>query len=118
MAEQRETGRVTFSHYAEMTDAIRVESLSALRALRGEHIWSDATVEERFSRWGKDGAYVMTVRVHRLPEPVTIDVKDRYAGCKSWVDLDEDVDVAGAVPVLTDDAFGERCAAVKKILAS
>ena len=42
-------GRLIFSDTV-VIDAIRVESLSALRALYGKHTWSDAVVEERFHK--------------------------------------------------------------------
>ncbi len=37
-AEQPSADQVTFRHFAIVTDAIRVASLSALRALRGQHL--------------------------------------------------------------------------------
>ncbi len=118
VAEQPSADRVTFSHYAVVTDAIRVASLSALRALRGEHIWSDAVVEERFHRWQEDAVYALIVRVYVLPKPITIALLDDYAGCKSWVDLDVDAPTAGAVPVLADEAFGDRRAAIQRVLCT
>ena len=117
-ADQPPPDQVTFRHFAVVTDAIRVASLSALRALRGEHIWSDAVVEERFHRWQEDAIYALIVRVYALPKPITIAMMDRYAGCKSWVDLDVDLPTAGAVPVLADEAFGERRAAIQKVLCT
>ncbi len=115
-ADQPPADQVTFCHFAVVTDAIRVASLAALRALRAEHIWSDAVVEERFHRWQEDAAYALIVRVHALPKPITIAMMDRYAGCKSWVDLDVDVPTAGAMPVLADEAFVDRRAAIQKVL--
>ena len=117
-AEQPRADQVTFSHYAVVTDAIRVASLSALHALRGEHIWSDAVVEERFHRWQEDAVYALIVRVYALPKAITIAMMNRYAGCKSWVELDVDVPTAGAVPVLADEAFGDRRAAIQKALCT
>ena len=117
-ADQPPADQVTFRDFAFVTDAMRVASLSALRALRGEHIWSDAVVEERFHRWKEDAIYALIVRVYALPKPITIAMMDRYAGCKSWVDLDVDVPTAGAVPVLADEAFGDRRAAIQKVLCT
>ena len=117
-ADQPRADQVTLSHYAVVADAIRVASPAAVRALRGEHIWSDAVVEERFHRWQEDPVYALIVRVYALPKPITIAMMDRYAGCKSWVDLDVDVPTAGAVPVLADEAFGDRRAAIKKVLCA
>ena len=117
-AHQPRADQVTLSHYAVVADAIRVASVAALRALRSEHIWSDTVVEERFHRWQEDAIYALIVRVYALPKPITIAMMDRYAGCKSWVDLDVDVPTAGAVPVLADEAFGDRRAAIQKVLCT
>ncbi len=117
-AAQPRADQVTLSHYAAVTDAIRVASLAAMRALRAEHIWSDTVVEERFHRWQEHAVYAFIVRVYALPKPITIAMMDRYAGCKSWVDLDVDVPTAGAVPVLADEAFGDRRAAIQKVLGT
>ena len=116
LAERPAEGRVTISHCAVVADAIGVDTLSTLCALRGDHIWSDAVVEERFHRWGEEGVCVMIVRVYRLCEPVTIALKEDYAGCKSWVDLDEDIPIDGAVPVVTDEAFANRRVEIRKFL--
>ena len=110
-------GRLSFSHYAVAADAIRIETLAALRALRGEHIWSDTVVEERFHRWQEDAVYALIVRVFALPDPVTLEMKESYAGCKSWVNLDVDVPINGAAPVLSNEAFADRRAAIQKVLS-
>jgi hypothetical protein len=31
-----------------------------------------------------------------------------YGGCKSWIELEQDVDPAGAAPALSDAEFAER----------
>ena len=51
-----------------------------------------------------------------MPKPIAIALMDGYTGCKSWVELDVDVPTAGAVPVLADEAFGDRRAAIQKVL--
>ncbi len=117
-ADRPRADQVTLSHYAVVADAIRVASLAALRALRGQHVWSDTVVEERFHRWQEDRVHALIVRVYALPKPITIAMMDRYAGCNSWVDLDVDVPTAGAVPVLADDAFGDRRAGIQKVLCT
>ena len=63
-----------------------------------------------------DGVYALIVRVYALRRPVTIEMKEGYPGCKSWVGLDVDVAVAAAVPVLTDEVFADRLAAIRKVL--
>jgi hypothetical protein len=101
-------GEVIFRHSARITDVLRLESIESIPRFRGEHIWSDDVVEERFHRWGEDGVYAMIVRVLRLPSPVTLELKEGYTGCKSCVELEESVATEGAVPVLTDEEFATR----------
>jgi len=117
-AEKPDADQVVFSHYAVVTDASRVESLPVLQALRGHHIWADEVVEERFHRWRDGGVSVLIVRVYALPKPVAIEMTERYAGCKSWVDLDVDISTDGAVPVLNDDVFEGRRTAIQQVLAA
>jgi hypothetical protein len=49
----------------------------------------------------------------RQPAPVELPVLPAYGGCKSWLELAEDIPDAKAVPVLTDEAFQARLCAVE-----
>jgi hypothetical protein len=42
---------------------------------------------------------------------------EEYAGCRSWVSIDEEVDVDGSVPVLSDAELAARLAKVDELLA-
>jgi hypothetical protein len=106
-AETPPDGAVVLRHYACVTDSFQIHSADELPRFRGYHVWSDAVIEERFQRWQK-ALHVLIVRVYVLSEPATIPLRDSYAGCKSWVDLDEDVNVAGAEPVIPDDEYTRR----------
>jgi hypothetical protein len=114
-AEQPDAGTVTFRHYAIVHQALRVKSLEAVKRLAGEHIWSDEIVEERFHRW-REQIYALVVRVYALPAAVTLDLREDYTGCKSWVDLEEDVPTAGSKPVVADAEFIERADKVRSQL--
>jgi hypothetical protein len=73
-------------------EARRVLQLDDLAAYRGRHVWSDAVVAERFHRW-QDELHVLVVEVEPLPAPVTIPWDDSYGGCRSWIDLQDEVPV-------------------------
>ncbi len=85
-AERPPEGMVVFRHAARVTAATRVESLAGLARYRGDHVWSDAVVAERFHRW-RDELHVLEVEVDALPEPLVLPWRDPFGGCKSWVDL-------------------------------
>jgi hypothetical protein len=106
-AEMPNTGEIVFRHYARVTDHFRIQSADESSRLRRYHVWSEAVVEERFHRWQKS-LHVLLVRVYALNQPKTIPSRDEYAGCKSWVDLDVDVSVEGAQPVIADEEYRRR----------
>jgi hypothetical protein len=83
----------------------RLESLAAAYALRHLHFWRDEVIAERFD-WGHDKhIHVMAVRIFRLAAPVELPMRESYGGCKSWVELAEDISSVNAHAVLDDAAF-------------
>jgi hypothetical protein len=48
---------------------------------------------------------VLALRVYLLQGTVELPYSEAYGGCKSWIELEQPVPVAGARPVLEDDAF-------------
>lgn len=85
-ADRPPEGTVVFRHRACMTDAVRIESLDGLARFRGDHVWADHVVAERFHRW-RDELHVLTVEVAALPEPIIVPWRESFGGCRSWVDV-------------------------------
>ena len=99
---------VSVEYMAAVEDWKFLDSLDAALRLRGQHIWREEVIRERFD-WGRaKSIYAMAVRIYRLEKPVTLPMKADYGGCKSWVELDEIVNVDAAQPVLMDSEFQER----------
>ena len=104
-ATQPPAGIVRLSLVADVAAVWQVGDLEVLRAIDDEHglVWS--AVESRFNYRGVPGVQVVAVRVSRLPALADVPEIRRYAGCVSWVELDEDIDVGAALAVLDDRAF-------------
>ena len=85
-ADRPPESTVVFRHVARVVDAVRIESLEGLARFRGEHVWADHVVEERFHRW-RDELHVLEVAVSALPEPLVVPWRESFGGCRSWVDL-------------------------------
>jgi len=85
-ADRPAEGTVAFRHRARVINAIRIESLDGLTRFRGDHVWADHVVAERFHRW-RDELHVLEVDVSALSEPLVLPWRDSFGGCKSWVDL-------------------------------
>jgi hypothetical protein len=47
---------------------------------------------------------VLLLRVHRIPRPVTVRVREEYHGCRSWVEIDRDLSFEGT-PVMAEEEF-------------
>jgi hypothetical protein len=103
-------------YWAEVTEWKRLDSLVAAESLRGQHIWRDEVIAERFD-WGRDkNIHALALRVHRLPARVELPMLPAYGGCKSWIELEQEIDTRGSQPVLTDDEFQARLASFRAAL--
>jgi hypothetical protein len=60
---------------------------------------------------------VIAVRTFALPRPVPIALTDAYAGCRSWLSLDEEIDIDGSRPVLSDGDLQSKIDEVASRLA-
>lgn len=66
------------------------------------HIWSDDYLRMRYEYRPDLPLRIVLLRAYRLQKPVQITDDRRYGGCRSWVDLNEEVAVNNAQPALTD----------------
>jgi hypothetical protein len=107
-AERPADGSVRIELVADVAAVWRVESLEPLRRIEGAHGLAWGAVESRFRYRDRPLVHVVAVRIARLASPSEIPEQRRYQGCVSWVALDEEVDTAGAAPVLADASFAAR----------
>jgi len=99
---------VRLDFYSEVVASRRIDSLSAAESLRGQHIWRDEVIAQRFD-WGRaKNLFALAVRIHRLPSTIELPMLPAYGGCKSWVELEKNVSLVGAQPVLDQPAFDHK----------
>lgn len=93
-------------YFAEAHDIVEAPtSVEAFLRLSESHVWTEPFFEKRYGYRPDLPLFVVGVRTYRLPEPVRIPNDRRYKGCRSWVELYEDVPVEGASPVFSESAF-------------
>ena len=103
-----EQQRIEF--FARVAEWRRVDALADAERLRGQHIWGNEVIADRFE-WGRaKNIFAIAVRVLRLPTAIELSMAPSYGGCKSWIELERDVDVREATPVLDDKAFAAKVA--------
>lgn len=96
-------------YFAEITQSTFLTDWTAVSRLDPSHLWTEATVRERFD-WSKPtGIHAIIVRVHRLESPLTLRVTPDMSGCKSWIEIPFAFDAQPSSPVLTEAAFTARC---------
>lgn len=101
-----QAGVVRFRYLARVTDVLKAPpELEAMQALAGEHIWTPDYLSVRYNYRPERPLFILFLRPYRLDTPREIPEISRYAGCRSWVALEEEIDVTKASPVEPDAVF-------------
>jgi hypothetical protein len=104
LAATSTTDTIPVTYYAVADPVVPVTDRDVLNRLEGRHIWTQPTLQQRFDYGTHPGLQALIVRVYRLATPVRLPWLKSYAGCRSWVTLDQAI--TGQVsPVLTDAEF-------------
>jgi hypothetical protein len=115
-ARRPASGTIRIELVADVVGLWQVAELETLRAIEGEHGLAWSAVESRFHYRNNPGVQVVALRVSRLAQPVVVPETRRYLGCVSWVELDADVDVSDATPVLDDASLMMRVTRLRNAL--
>jgi len=111
--QQSEPSLVTITHWCEVVTTWRVHAIEPLVPL--VVIPRDA-LEARYRFRPDQALHVIGVRTSALRNPQTIHVKPEYLGCRSWVSVDDEIDVEGSLPALTETELEARLNRVQALL--
>jgi len=114
-ADRPPAGSVRLTHWAEVEGAYQLHNLVAALRLNDLHLWTVRTVSERFA-YRSPGLLALPLRVWKAPQPVELAETPAYAGCKSWVELEQELPTEGSVPVLDDVGFREFIQNLERLL--
>ena len=117
VARAAEPDEIELAYAGDIIDIVQVQSREKMDRLYDEHIWSPPLIDMRFAYRAEKPLYVVVVRAYRLKETVRLANTAAYAGCKSWVPLEEQVDVSGAQAALEDGPFDAVLERVRQALA-
>ena len=90
--------------WAEVTDHITVNDPRVVDGLSPYYVWTPDYAEKRLNWKRRHPLHVLLLRVHRIPRPVTVRVREEYHGCRSWVEVDRELPFEGT-PVMADEEF-------------
>lgn len=107
---------ISIDAIADITHVFQVSDPETVNALLPFHIWNDRFVNERLNWKPKSPLYLLLLRVSTLTQPHLISNPDDYRGCRSWIELADDVDADRATPVMSDRAYDDRVEQIEQIL--
>ncbi len=110
---ERDAGKVVLTSWARVEHILRVRDRNELERLGIETIYAPAYVDMRLAYKPELPLYVLILRAFKLPTPVTVEETPEYAGCRSWVELRENISTEESSPVLTDEEFARRLASLR-----
>ncbi|MCY4475700.1 MAG: DUF1802 family protein [Chloroflexi bacterium] len=111
----RET--VVFKAFAEVADVLSVNDADALDALSELHIWSDEFVTKRIAWKPRHAADLIVLKTYTLPTPVRMPVEPHHKGCKSWVEIDPSIEIAGSKPAIPEPEWVDRAQRIRLLLS-
>ena len=103
-----EPDQVSITVAGVVTDIIELKSRAQIDAIDDEHVWTPPLIDMRFNYRPQNPLYLLLVRAYRLRQPAALANTLAYAGCKSWVPLDQSVQTGDAMPVMDDAKYDAR----------
>jgi hypothetical protein len=97
-----EPSHVAITHWAEVVRTWQVTDGELLRRLEPLTVLDRETLETRYRFRPDQAINVIAVRAWRLPDAARIAMKPEYAGCRSWISIDDEIDITGSTTALTD----------------
>lgn len=108
---QNEHNKIT--SYAEVIDEVDIQSQEKIKALSDFHIWSNSYINERVNWMPDKPIKAVFLKVYKIPAK-EIPIKSEYHGCKSWININEDIQTGKAV--LSNEELNSRLQKFKEIV--
>ena len=118
LEEDDTPGIVTMGNWCQVTDRFEIGDQETLNRISPYHIWTDDYASKRLHWRPKQPLTIALLRVYDLQQPQAMPILDEYNGCKSWVDLGQDVPLGYMKPVLSDEAYEEKANVFRQALGA
>lgn len=113
-----EPTHVPITHWAEVVRTWQVHDLEILHRLEPLVALDRETLDTRYKFRPDQAINVIAVRAWRLAKPVRVAMTEAYAGCRSWVSLDDEIDVDGSIPAIGEAELRAKIESVDALLAA
>ncbi len=109
---------VPITHWCEAVRTWEIHDLETLLRLQPFVVFDRATLETRYRFRPDQAIHVIAVRTYALAQSAQVSVSEAYAGCRSWISLDEEIDIDGSRPVLRDTELQAKIESVDALLTA
>ena len=106
---------IAITHWCEVVRTWTTRDLAVLERLAPLVALPPETLDARYRFRPDQALYVIGVRTWRLAQPVDVRYRDEYGGCRSWVSVDEEIDVSGSTPVLGEAELQAKLASLDSL---
>jgi len=111
-----EPSHVRITHWAEAVKTWQFKDAAMLPRLESLTILDSEAIETRYRFRPDQAINVIAVRTYRLANPVDVIMKPEYSGCRSWVSVDEEIDIESSVAALSEDTLDAQINAIDMLL--
>jgi hypothetical protein len=98
-----EPEQVELRGYGEAAAIFEVPGRPQMDQLFDLHPWETPLIDMRFTYRPEKPLYLVVIRALALPSPVMIANTIEYAGCKSWIPLQEPVSIEDAAQAMPEE---------------
>ena len=109
---------IEFSHWCKVTDKFEVSEQDVLDDIAPYHIWTSDYASKRLRWRPKQPLTIALLRMYSMERPQSLRVLDEYGGCKSWVELEQEVRLGEMTPVLSDEEYEAQANVIRRALDS
>lgn len=111
--------KITLTVWAQITHIFLATEADHICALSDFHIWQPQLTTERLKWKPKQPLYVLALRAYQLAEPIEIAWNSElYGGCRSWVSLNQPVEVSTDRPAIDSDTYNVQIEEIKDSISS
>lgn len=116
--ESESRPRVEITHWCEVVRMWSTTDRETLERLAPHVVLPTETLDARYRFRPDQAVYVIAVRTWELAQPAQVEYRENYGGCKSWISIDEEIDISGSRPVLGERELHEKIEAIDALLTA
>lgn len=99
---------VSITHWCEVVRSWTVRDFAAVERLAPMVAIPPETLAARYRFRPDQALYVIAVRTWELARPAQVRFAESYGGCRSWISIDEEIDISASKPVLSEEQLGRQ----------